>query len=166
MSDQAPWVDGLTIGEVLQRTSQRFGDHDALVFPALGKRWSYAQFNREVDRAARGLLGLGLCRGDHVAIWATNVPEWVILQMASARIGAVLVTVNPAFKVRELIYTLQQSDAAALFLGDRFKSSDYHAMLLEACPELQIAWPGKLKSALFPHLRSVITLLRPFRLAR
>ena len=158
MSDQAPWVDGLTIDEVLQRTSQRFGDRDALVFPALGKRWSYSQFNREVDRAARGLLGLGLGRGDHVAIWATNVPEWVILQMASARIGAVLVTVNPAYRVRELIYTLQQSDAAALFLVDRFKSSDYHAMLLEACPELQSGSPGKLKCAQFPHLGSVITL--------
>src|SRR5690348_14135613 len=92
----APWVDGLTIGEVLTRTAARCAERDALVFPELGLHWSYRRFAEEVARAACGLLALGIRPGEHVAIWATNVPEWVVLQFATARIGAVLVTVNPA----------------------------------------------------------------------
>ena len=132
----APWVEGLTIGQVLVRTARAFPDRDALVFPALGVRWSFAELMAEVDRAARGLLALGVRRGEHVAIWATNVPQWVILQFATARIGAVLVTINPAYRPFELEYVLRQSDAVALFLVDRFKSSDYFAMLAEVCPEM------------------------------
>lgn len=119
-----PWVDGLTIWRTLAATAARFGQQDALVFPALNLRWSYAEFLRRVDEAAAGLVGLGLARGDHVAVWATNVPEWVVLQFATARIGAVLVTINPAYREHELRYVLAQSDAAALFLVDRFKTSD------------------------------------------
>lgn len=153
-----PWVDGLTIGETLRRTAARHADRDALVFPQLGLRLNYADFDRRVDETARGLLALGICRGDHVALWATNVPEWVILQYATARIGAVLVTVNPAYRPFELRYVLEQSDAVALFLVDRFKSSDYFAMLAEVCPELVAAEPGDLKSSQFPNLRWVVSL--------
>ena len=81
-------------------------------------------------------------KAEHVAIWATNVPQWVILQFATARIGAVLVTINPAYRPFELEYVLRQSDAVALFLVDRFKSSDYFAMLAEVCPELAAGEPG------------------------
>jgi fatty-acyl-CoA synthase len=158
MTLDAPWVDGLTIGEVLKRTAKRYPDHDALVFPQLGCRRSYRQFRADVDRAARGLLALGIHAGDHVAVWATNVPEWVVLQFASARIGAVLVTINPAYRPFELKYVLKQSDAKALFLVDRFKSSDYFAMLAEVYPELAASQPGKLNAEQFPRLRWVVAM--------
>ena len=89
-----PWLAGLSIPQVLDRTIQKFGDRDALVFPRLGLRFSYREFGQQVDRAARGLLALGVRSGEHVAIWATNLPQWVILQFATARIGAVLVTIG------------------------------------------------------------------------
>src|SRR5687768_5386583 len=158
---ETPWVEGLTIGEVLARSASRFPANDALVFPALDVRYSYAQFDQAVSEAAKSLLAMGIRRGQHVAIWATNVPEWVVLQFATARIGAVLVTINPAYRPFELKYVLRQSDSVALFLVDRFKSSDYHAMLNEVCPQLQGSTPGKLDSAEFPDLRWVVALKGP-----
>jgi len=153
-----PWVEGLTIGQALAATVARHGAGDALVFPQLGLRLSYCQFLERVDEAARGLLALGIGRGEHVAVWATNVPEWVVLQFATARIGAVLVTINPAYRPFELKYVLNQCDAKALFLVDRFKKSDYFAMLAEVCPELTAAEPGQLQSEAFALLRWVVTL--------
>jgi fatty-acyl-CoA synthase len=149
-NDSSPWVDGLTIGQVLCRQAQRIGEREAVVFPKLGHRRTWAELLCDVDRTARGLLALGLGKGDHVAVWATNVPEWILLQFATARIGAVLVTINPAYRAFELEYVLKQSDAAALFLVDRFKSSDYFAMLEEVCPELP--------TAKFPKLRHVVAI--------
>ncbi len=93
-----------------------------------------------------------------MAVWGTNVPEWVILQFATARIGAVLVTINPAYRPFELSYVLKQSDCAALFLVSQFKSSDYFAMLAEVCPELATTEPGRLECEAFPRLRSVVSL--------
>jgi fatty-acyl-CoA synthase len=148
----------LTIGEALEATADRFGRQDALVFPQLGLRLNYRKFNERVDEAARGLLSLGIGNGDHVAVWATNVPEWVVLQFATAKIGAVLVTINPAYRPFELKYVLRQCDAKALFLVDRFKKSDYFAMLAEVCPELSAHEPGQLNATEFPRLRWVVTL--------
>jgi fatty-acyl-CoA synthase len=156
--EQAPWVEGLTIGEVLVQTATRFASRDALAFPQLGLRRGYRDFLADVDSAARGLVALGIRTGDHVAVWATNVPEWVVLQFASARIGAVLVTINPAYRPFELSYVLKQSDAKALFLVDRFKSSDYFAMLAEVCPELAHSRPGQLSATQFPQLRWVVAI--------
>ncbi len=153
-----PWVEGHTIGQTLRETARRHGAHDALVFPALGLRTSYRDFDRQVDAAARGLVALGIKTGDHVAIWATNVPEWVILQFATAQIGAVLVNINPAYRPFELKYVLNQSDSVALFLVERFKTSHYFDMLNQVCPELASAEPGKLGSADYPHLRWVVAL--------
>lgn len=153
-----PWADGLTFGQVLQRTVDLYGDREALVFPQLDWRQTWREFGAAVDEAARGLLALGIQPGQHVAVWATNVPQWVLLQFATARIGAVLVTVNPSYRAFELKYVLAQSDAAALFLVDRFKTSDYFAMLNEVCPELSRSVPGELHAADFPHLRHVVTL--------
>jgi fatty-acyl-CoA synthase len=158
MTNSLPWVEGLTLGQVLSRTAAQRGDADALVFPALGLRLSYREFDRQVDDAARGLLALGVGKGDHVAVWATNVPEWPILQFATARIGAVLVTINPAYRPFELHYVLRQSDAVALFLVDQFKSSDYFAMLAEVCPEMVRSRPGEIASDEFPRLRWVVSL--------
>src|SRR5262245_11339696 len=116
----APWVDGITIGRMLRETARRHPERPALVFPQFGERRTYAEFDREVDATAKALLALGIAKGEHVALWATNWPQWLLLQFATARIGAVLVTVNPAYRSHELAYVLRQSDAAALFLIDKF----------------------------------------------
>jgi len=156
--EQRPWVEGLTIGQVLKRTSERYADRDALVFPKLGVRANWREFSARVDQVACALLALGIQPGQHVAVWATNVPEWVVLQFATARIGAVLVTVNPAYRPFELKYTLRQSDAAALFLIDWFKSSDYFSMINEVCPGLSACRPGELQCSEFPELRSIVAI--------
>jgi fatty-acyl-CoA synthase len=155
---KTPWVAGLTIPQVLAETARLHDAHDALVFPQLGLRMSYREFAAEVDGVARGLLALGIRPHQHVAVWATNVPEWVVLQFATARIGAVLVTINPAYRPFELKYVLAQSDAVALVLVERFKNSDYFAMLAEVCPELAAAPPGELRSEQYPRLRWVVAL--------
>jgi fatty-acyl-CoA synthase len=155
---ETPWVDGLTIGQALRESSQRFPDREALVFAASGYRRTYRELEAEVSRCAKGLIALGIERGQHVAIWATNVPQWPLLQLATARIGAVLVTINPAYRAFELEYVLRQSDAVALFLVDRFKTSDYFAMLGEVCPELSGAMPNRLQTDKFPRLRTVVSL--------
>lgn len=153
-----PWVEGLTIGQVLQRTASRYPEQEAMVFPQLAQRWTWQQFSADVEGVARGLVALGIQRGEHVAVWATNVPQWVLLQFATARIGAVLVTVNPAYRPFELQYVLRQSDAVALFLVDRFKTSDYFAMLQEVCPEVSQAREGRLNCPAFPQLRTVVAM--------
>ena len=153
-----PWVEGLTMPQVLRETARKFPNHDALAFPALNLRVSYREFSEQVNAAARGLLALGIEHGQHVAIWATNVPEWVVLQFATARIGAVLVNINPAYRPFELKYVLDQSDSVALFLVGKFKTSDYFAMLDEVCPELASSLPGKLHARDFPKLRWVVAL--------
>jgi fatty-acyl-CoA synthase len=152
------WVEGLTIGEVLAQTAKLYPDSDATVFSSLGVRATYREFMQQVDVAARGLLALGINKGDHVAVWATNVPHWVVLQFATARIGAVLVTINPAYRAFELKYVLKQSDAVALFMVDQFKTSNYCAMLTEVCPQLAESTPGKISAEEFPRLRSVVML--------
>jgi fatty-acyl-CoA synthase len=151
--------DGLlktTIGDLLDRQAERFGERDALVHVEHGVRFSYAEFRAECDRVAKGLLALGVQKGEHVGIWATNYPEWVVAQFATAKIGAVLVTINPSYRTHELEYLLKQSDVATLLLVERFKSSDYVAMLNELIPELRGAAPGQLVSPKFPRLRRVV----------
>jgi len=153
-----PWVEGLTIGQVLAATVARRGAAPAIIFPFRDVRWSWHVFAAQVAAAARALLACGIRRGEHVAVWATNVPEWVVLQFATAQIGAVMVTINPAYRPHELKYCLKQSDNVALFLVDQYKSSDYFAMLSEICPELSQCEPGSLTSAAFPKMRLVVTL--------
>ncbi|MFQ5744993.1 MAG: AMP-binding protein [Acidobacteriota bacterium] len=157
-ADTSPWVDGLTIGDALRRIAERFPERQALVFCQHGFRATYAEYDRMVDEAACGLLALNVERGDHVAIWATNWPEWVILHLATARIGAVLVTINPAYRSHELAYALEQSDARLLFLIDSFKSSNYFRILAAACPELAKSRPGALRSQQLPELRWVVSI--------
>jgi fatty-acyl-CoA synthase len=158
VKSKSSWVDGLTIGGVLAETARRHADREALVFPQLARRWTWRELAADVDRAARGLLALGIKRGEHVALWATNVPQWVLLQFATARIGAVLVNINPAYRPFELEYVLNQSDSVALFLVDQFKSSNYFDMLREVCPEIAAAQHGEVKSPKFARLRNVVAL--------
>ncbi len=146
----------IAIGDLLDRQAQRFPDRDALVHVDWEARYTYAQLRAECDRLARGLMELGIGKGDHVCVWATNYPEWVVAQFATAKIGAVLVTVNPAYRSYELEYVLGQSDASALLLIGNFRASDYVEMLNEVVPELQNATPGQLHSDKLPYLRNVI----------
>lgn len=153
-----PWVDGLTIGEALRETARRFADRDAMVFPQAGVRMTWAEFDRAVDRVARGLLAIGFRRGDHFGVWSTNWPEWVLLQFATARIGVILVTINPAYRAAELQYVLTQSEVRGLALIERHRSNGYFDLLREVCPELDSAHPGELRSEKFPHLQWVIRM--------
>lgn len=148
--NEHPWVDGLTFGQVLEQTTERCAQRDALVFPQLGIRRSYADFHDDVRRAARGLLALGVEHGEHVGVWATNWPQWVVLQFATAAVGAVLVNINPAYRAHELKYVLNQADITALFLTDTFKSTNYFAILGEVCQELP--------SSECPKLRHIVSI--------
>ena len=133
---------GETIGENLRRTVQRFPDRDALVVRSSGYRATYAQLWEATGEVARGLIALGVEAGDRVGIWSPNRHEWVLVQYATARIGAILVNINPAYTTAELQYVLRQSGASVLLLARRFRQSDYAAMLAEVrerCPDLGAA---------------------------
>ncbi|TXG92549.1 AMP-binding protein [Rhodococcus rhodnii] len=128
-----------TIGDDLARTVSSHGDRDALVDVPSGRRWTYREFDRAVDVVAAGLLAQGVRTGDRVGIWAPNCPEWTILQYATARIGVVLVTINPAYRTFELQYVLNQAQIGTLVAATAFKTSDYTAMIEESrdeCPDL------------------------------
>ncbi|MDL2273351.1 AMP-binding protein [Oscillospiraceae bacterium OttesenSCG-928-G22] len=148
----------ITIGDLFDETARRFPNTDALVYPHEGIRFTYAEMAKETDRIAKGLLAIGIEKGSHVAIWATNVPQWVLLMIAAAKIGAVLITVNTNYKQFELEYLLRQSDADAIFLIGGFKDSDYIAHLRGLCPELTTSEPGNLQSDALPILRNVVYL--------
>jgi fatty-acyl-CoA synthase len=130
---------GQTIGENLAATVALFPDRDALIDAPSGRRWTYAELAADVESVAKGLLALGIAKGDRVGIWAPNVPEWVLVQFATARIGAILVNINPAYRSHELSYVLTQAGIRTLISAERFKTSDYRAMVDEVrgqCPDL------------------------------
>jgi fatty-acyl-CoA synthase len=138
----SPWVDGLTIPHVLAETAAKHSARDALVFPQLGYRRKFAALHAEARTVARALLALGVGPGEHVGVWATNSPAWVLVQFAAAYAGTVLVNINPAYRARELEYVLRQADITTLFLTDRFKNTDYFDTLAAAlqpagCPRLR-----------------------------
>ncbi len=153
-----PWVEGHTIGQVLRETAKRFPNRDAVVFCNLDVRFSWRDFDEEVDRVARGLLGLGLRRGDHFGVWATNCPEWVLLQFATARLGVLLVTINPSYQPTELAFVLAQSEVRGMAVIEAFKSSNYDDILAEVCPEITSAQAGRWHSERFPRLQYLIRL--------
>lgn len=171
-SQTTPWVEGLTIGEMLRQSAAKWSDRDAVVFPGLTSqelprtksdsnacyRLTFAELDQHVDHVARALIGLGVEKGDHIAVWATNWPRWVLLQFATARIGAVLVTINPAYRKAELAYVLKQSDATVLFLIDEFRRSNYFTILNEAVPQLPQSPGTTLTLEDYPKLRHVVAL--------
>jgi fatty-acyl-CoA synthase len=126
---------GDTIGANFDRTVAAFGDRDALVDRAAGRRWTYRELADEVDAVALGLLELGVGKGDRVGIWAPNRAEWTFVQYATAKIGAILVNINPAYRVHELKYVLNQSGIRTLVSADRFRTSHYAGMIAEVRPE-------------------------------
>ncbi|MFZ4125439.1 MAG: AMP-binding protein [Rickettsiales bacterium] len=155
---QTPWLDGLTIGQALTHMAATFPEREAIVFAHENLRLSYREYDAKVTQVAKGLLAMGIQPGEHIGVWATNIPQWVLLQYGAARAGIVLVTINPAYRPFELSYTISQSDIVALFLTDQFKSSDYYAIFAEACPEITIAQQGMIRAEAFPKLRLAVAL--------
>lgn len=147
---------GLTTGRFLDRTVGEHGDREALVSRHQGKRFTYRQLDEDVRRFARGLLALGLQKGDRVALWSANTAEWVIAQYAVARSGGILVSINPAYRIREIEYALQFAQASILIAAPHFRNTDHVSMLEELAPELRACSPGGLISDRLPHLKHVI----------
>ncbi len=147
---------GRTIPEHVSIIVEQFPSNEALVCRPQRRRLTYSELAREVDRLALGLLAMGVARGDRVGIWSTNNLEWVLLQLATARIGAILVTINPAYRPRELEHALRRSDVQVLFAIPAFRSSDYVGMLLQLIPELRAQSGGRIESEQFTALRHVV----------
>ena len=148
----------LTFPQVLDRMVQEFPDQICFDYSELDYKRTYSQFRDDVDTFARALIAMGVKRGDHVAIWATNVPQWYITFWATTKIGAVLVTVNTAYKIHEAEYLLRQSDTHTLVMIDGYKDSDYVGIIKELCPELAGHDPKRpLHTHRLPFLRNVIT---------
>ena len=148
----------MTIGQAFDQTAARYAGNDALVVCHQQQRFTWAQLAAAVDLHARGLLALGLRPGDRLGVWAPNCVEWFLCQFASAKIGVILVNINPAYRLSELEYVLQQSACQWLVCAGSFKTSNYHAMLQELIPALADSAAGQLESESFTALRGVISL--------
>ncbi len=145
-----------TIGQLLEQQAANHPDQEAVVYPHEGVRWTYREFNDRCDRLAKGFMAMGVGKGDHVSIWATNYPEWLLCMFSTAKMGAVLVTVNTNYKIFEAEYLLRQSDSMTLVLTEGFKDSSYTGIVHELCPELAGSEPGMLASRRLPCLKNVI----------
>jgi fatty-acyl-CoA synthase len=151
--DEVAW-DQLTYGQALDRCTEKWGERELLVLPE--RRWTVREFAGEVERCARGLLRLGIERGEHVATLMPNVGEYAIAEMALARLGAAMVPVNLRYRADEIAYVLQQSDATTLLFSPQFGKADYLAMLRSLAPELDSCAPGKLACAALPRLKRIL----------
>ncbi len=149
-------VIDLTIGDLLDQVANSQPDHDAVVYADRDLRWNYRQLQQKVNQFAKGLIKLGVDKGENFAIWATNKPEWIITQFASGKMGAVLVTVNTNYRAFELEYLLRNSDVTTLVLIDGYRDANYVGMINEVCPELKSSQPGQLNSSKLPNLKNVI----------
>ncbi|SEN05106.1 fatty-acyl-CoA synthase [Lihuaxuella thermophila] len=148
----------MTVGDLLDHQAEQVGQEEAVVYPELGLRWTYREFQALCNQAAKGLMKLGLKKGHHLSIWATNQPEWLITQFATGKMGAVLITVNTNYRTRELEYLLRQSDTETLILMEQVRGVSFVDMLMEICPELETCSPGHLNSKRLPRLKNVILL--------
>jgi fatty-acyl-CoA synthase len=149
---------GLTIGDTFDQTAARYPDNEALVSCHQGLRYTYRQLRAEVDRCARALMALGVEKGQRIGIWAPNCAEWAITQFATSKLGAILVNINPSYRLNEVEYALRQSGCTWLVIAPEFKTSDYTGMVHELAPELARSRPGSLVAAKLPSLRAVVRL--------
>jgi len=131
-----------TIPGFMAHIRARHGERIAAVFSQSGERWSYHDLMRRVDRLAAGLLSIGVYKGDRVGIWSPNRPEWLLAQFATARIGAILVNINPSYQTNELEYALRHAGVSTLITAPRFRDNDYMAKLCALIPDLASARPG------------------------
>ena len=146
----------ITMHGLVEKAATLFPDQPAVSYVTQDYRRTYREFRDEIDRVARGFLAIGLRKGDHLAVWSTNHPQWLLTFFAAARIGCILVTVNTSYKVHELEYQLRQSDTHTLVMMDAYKDSDYVGILNEICPELADSAPGDLHAQRLPMLRTVV----------
>jgi len=153
-SSLAPYKD-LTVGNLLTQLSHNYPDNEALVYPDRNLRLTFSQLERRARIIAKGLIKLASEKGDRVALWATNVPEWVMLQYALAKIGAILVTVNTGLRTAEIEYLLRQSEAKVLITIEAFKGVSYINTIHEIVPELKESNSNNINSAKLPTLRNV-----------
>jgi len=156
-STQSP-LSTATVAALLADAVSRFADQPAVVFREQNVRWTWAEFSAEVDRLAAGFVSLGLVRGDRLGIWSPNRVEWLVTQFATARIGVILVNINPAYRLQELEYALNASGCRAIVSAERLRTSQYLEMLQTLAPELATSEPGKLKAARLPALECVIRM--------
>jgi fatty-acyl-CoA synthase len=145
-----------TLGGMLEKWAAESPHADFMVYPDRGLRFSYAEFDQRVNQLAKGLLEIGVKKGDKVGIWANNVPDWLTFMFATAKMGAILVTVNTSYKLSELEFLIKNADLSTLCIIDGYRDSDYVNMLFELVPELKTCERGKLHSARFPELKNVI----------
>lgn len=153
-----PPLQHITIPALLRQAVEQYGSREALVFTDAGIRMTYAELARKADELAAGLLELGVAKGDRVGIWSPNRCEWVLTQFATARIGAILVTINPAYRLAELEYALNKTGCKVLIAAESFKSSNYLGMIRELAPELASVAPGQLAAARLPALRHAVVM--------
>ena len=147
-----------TIGGFFDRVAEKYPDSQALILRHQGVEWTYAELQRRVDQLAAGLLALGIVPGDRVGIWGPNSAEWVLTQLATAKLGAIMVCINPAYRLYELEYALNKVECKALITDESFKTSDYLGMLNTLAPELEYCEPGALASTKLPKLKHVIRM--------
>ena len=148
----------ITLGDKFDQTAKRFPNRDACVHVERGVRYTYQSLQKAANQFAKGLLSLGLEKGDHLAIWAPSIPEWILTQIAAGKIGTPLVTINPQYQIDELRYVLQYSDTRTLVLIEKDKNVDYLKMLIELCPSLFDSKPDQLCFETFPNLKEVILI--------
>jgi fatty-acyl-CoA synthase len=150
------WFEKITYGELVNRAAAKYGDKEFMYFE--GKRWTFNQVREEIDRAARGLMALGVKPGDKVSLWLVNRPEWVFIQFALAKVGAVLVPINTQFRTGDLEYVVHQSDTTMIISADTSGPINYIKMIQELCPELETSPRGNQSFARFPELKRVVIL--------
>src|SRR5579872_5061109 len=149
---------GLTIGDLFDQTVALYPDQPALISRQQHIRLSYRELQAQVNQCAKGLMQLGLQKGQRVGIWSPNRAEWCITQFATSKIGAILVNINPSYRLHELEYALKQSGCTAVVIAPQFKTSNYTEMLYTLAPELKQSKPGMLQAAKLPELTTVIRL--------
>lgn len=153
-----PALLNVTIGKLLEEKASLHPEHEAVIYSDRNLRWTYREFDDYCRKAAKGLMKLGIEKGEQLAAWSTNTPEWLVTQFATGKMGAVLVTVNTNYQTSELEYLLKQSDATTILLMDRWKDSSYIEMVYEIAPELKASAPGQLVCTRLPFLKNVIVL--------
>ena len=149
---------GITIGDMFDQTAGKYPDNEVLIVSHQNVRWTYAQLQAKVNECARAMMAIGLQKGDRIGIWAPNRYEWLVTQLATAKVGAILVNINPSYRLSELQYALNQSGCKIIVTADQFKQSNYTEMLYELAPELRSCPPGQLKAKELPELQTVVRL--------
>ncbi len=149
---------GIAIGDMFDKTAEQYPSNDALVVREQGIRLTYRELQAKVNQLAKAFMHLGFQKGQRIGIWSPNNYEWCATQFATSKMGAILVNINPSYRLHELEYVLKQSGCSAIVIAPQFKSSDYTQMLYDLCPELSQSEPGKLKSEHLPELSTVIRI--------